>query len=209
MTAERRLADGITTALASLGVVIESQQVQLVRPARLEHGDWSTNVALVVAKSAGRPPREMAADLAAALLAQRIDEVETIEVAGPGFVNFKLAVSWLHDALVDVLEGGEDGYATPDLGAGERVQIEFVSANPTGPIHVGNGWLGSYGDALGRVMTRCGWDVQREFYVNDTGGQIRLLGESLLRAPPGRGRARGGLPGRVRHLAGRRVRRPR
>jgi len=180
MTAERRLADGITTALASLGVVIESQQVQLVRPARLEHGDWSTNVALVVAKSAGRPPREMAADLAAALLAQRIDEVETIEVAGPGFVNFKLAVSWLHDALVDVLEGGEDGYATPDLGAGERVQIEFVSANPTGPIHVGNGWLGSYGDALGRVMTRCGWDVQREFYVNDTGGQIRLLGESLL-----------------------------
>ena len=83
--------------------------------------------------------------------------------------------------------------------AGEQVQIEFVSANPTGPLHVGNGWLGSYGDALGRVMSRCGWDVRREFYVNDTGGQIRLLGESLLAAPSRRRRAGGGLSGRVRH----------
>ena len=80
----------------------------------------------------------------------------------------------------DVVAAGEDGYATSDLGAGERVQIEFVSANPTGPLHVGNGWLGSYGDALGRVMSRCGFEVRREYYVNDTGGQIRLLGESLL-----------------------------
>ena len=180
MTAEQRLADGVAAALAGLGIAIEPQQVQLVRPARLEHGDWSTNAALVVAKAAGRPPREIAADLAAALGSAGIEEVEGVEVAGPGFVNFKLATSWLHRALVDVVTAGEQSYASPDLGRGERVQIEFVSANPTGPLHVGNGWFGSYGDALGRVMSRCGWDVKREFYVNDTGGQIRHLSESLL-----------------------------
>jgi arginyl-tRNA synthetase len=180
MTTERRLAEGIVEALATLHIPIEPRDVQLVRPVRPEHGDWSTNVALVVAKSAGRAPRDIAADLAVALGAASIDDVVEVEVAGPGFVNFKLATSWLHRALADVIEAGADSYATPELGAGERVQIEFVSANPTGPLHVGNGWLGSYGDALGRVMTRCGWEVKREFYVNDTGGQIRLLGESLL-----------------------------
>ncbi|MGD0439295.1 MAG: arginine--tRNA ligase [Acidimicrobiales bacterium] len=180
MSTEERLADGIVAALASLDVPIDPLQVQLVRPARLEHGDWSTNVALVVAKAAGRAPRDIANDLAASLLAASIADVVAVEVAGPGFVNFKLAESWLHRALTDVIEAGTENYATPDLGGGERVQIEFVSANPTGPLHVGNGWLGSYGDALGRVMSRCGWDVKREYYVNDTGGQIRLLGESLL-----------------------------
>jgi len=180
MTTERRLAAAIVAALASLHIPIEPQEVQLVRPTRPEHGDWSTNAALVVAKSAGRAPRDVAADLVAALQDAAIEEVLTVEAAGPGFVNFKLATSWLHHALMDVVAAGEQTYATPELGAGERVQIEFVSANPTGPLHVGNGWLGSYGDALGRVMSRCGWEVRREFYVNDTGGQIRLLGESLL-----------------------------
>ncbi len=180
MTTERRLADGIVAALASLQIPIELQEVQLVRPVRPEHGDWSTNAALVVAKSAGRAPREVAGDLAAVLQAASMDDVVAVEVAGPGFVNFRLANSWLHQALREVIEAGTKSYATPELGGGERVQIEFVSANPTGPLHVGNGWLGSYGDALGRVMSRCGWKVKREFYVNDTGGQIRLLGESLL-----------------------------
>jgi len=180
MTTEQRLAAAVAAALGALNIPIEPEEVQLVRPARPEHGDWSTNVALVVAKSVGRSPREIAVDLAAALEARAIDEVLEIEVAGPGFVNFKLATSWLHKALVDVVTESEEHYATPELGGGERVQIEFVSANPTGPLHVGNGWLGSFGDALGRVMSRCGWDVKREYYVNDTGGQIRLLGESLL-----------------------------
>jgi arginyl-tRNA synthetase len=180
MTTEQRLADAIVAALGSLQVPIDQQEVQLVRPVRQEHGDWSTNVALVAAKSAGQPPRDLANQVAAALRAAEIDEVLEVEVAGPGFINFKLATSWLHLALYDVVAEGEAIYATPELGAGERVQIEFVSANPTGPLHVGNGWLGSYGDALGRVMSRCGWDVKREYYVNDTGGQIRLLGESLL-----------------------------
>ena len=103
-----------------------------------------------------------------------------MEIAGPGFVNFHLRETWLHDVLTDVVAAGEQDYARLDLGTGERVQIEFVSANPTGPIHVGNGWFASYGDALGRIMERCGYDVTREYYVNDTGGQIRRFGASLL-----------------------------
>ena len=103
-----------------------------------------------------------------------------VEIAGPGFINFRLDDGWLHDALAELLEEGEEGYARPDVGHGERVQVEFISANPTGPIHVGNGWWGSYGDALARVLARAGHQVSREYYVNDTGGQIRTLGESLL-----------------------------
>ncbi|MGH9297564.1 MAG: arginine--tRNA ligase, partial [Acidimicrobiales bacterium] len=122
----------------------------------------------------------VASDLAAALVADPPEHVEGVEVAGPGFVNFRLAPAWLHETIREVVGAGEEGYAAPDLGRGERVQIEFVSANPTGPVHVGNGWLGSYGDALGRLMSRCGWVVHREYYVNDTGVQVRLLGESLL-----------------------------
>ncbi|MGO8721473.1 MAG: arginine--tRNA ligase [Acidimicrobiales bacterium] len=180
MTKEQQLSDAIVAALGTLEVPIDAQLVQLVRPARQEHGDWSTNIALVAAKLAQKPPRELAAALAAGLEAAALEEVLEVEVAGPGFINFKLAPSWLHNALRAVVAEGEEGYATPAVGAGERVQIEFVSANPTGPLHVGNGWLGSYGDALGRVMSRCGWEVSREYYVNYTGGQIRILGESLL-----------------------------
>ena len=180
MTTEQQLSDALVAALGTLEVPIDPQLVQLVRPARPEHGDWSTNVALVAAKRAGQDPRRLASELALALQAQGVDDVLAVEVAGPGFVNFKLAVAWLHKALAEIVDQGEESYATPDIGGQERVQIEFVSANPTGPLHVGNGWLGSYGDALGRVMSRCGWEVTREYYVNDTGGQIRLLGESLL-----------------------------
>jgi arginyl-tRNA synthetase len=106
--------------------------------------------------------------------------VAAVEVAGPGFVNFRLADGWLHDVLRQVATEGVEGYARHRLGVGERVNLEFVSANPTGPLHVGNGWWCAYGDALARVLARCGWSVQREYYVNDTGGQIRQLGESLL-----------------------------
>ena len=200
MTTEQRLGRcDCRRARRTLHIPIAPHEVQLVRPARLEHGDWSTNVALVVAKSAGRAPREVAAELASALRPHRSRTSSRSRSPGQGFVNFKLANLGCTTRSPMSSQPARDNYATPELGAGERVQIEFVSANPTGPLHVGNGWLGSYGDALGRVMSRCGWDVRREFYVNDTGGQIRLLGESLLALPSRRGRARGGLSGRVRH----------
>jgi arginyl-tRNA synthetase len=106
--------------------------------------------------------------------------VQKIEVAGPGFLNFHLDDGWLRDVLTEAVGAGEADYARLDLGRGQTVQIEFVSANPTGPLHVGNGWWASYGDALARLLDRCGWQVSREYYVNDTGGQIRSLGASIL-----------------------------
>ncbi len=166
-------------ALASTGIAAP-EVVNLERPARREHGDWSSNLALATAKASGRTPRELAQELAERLNRDPPTHVGRVEVAGPGFVNFRLLDSWLHDVLHDVVAAGPDGYARLDLGRGERVQIEFVSANPTGPMHVGNGWFCAYGDALARVLARCGYDVAREYYVNDTGGQVRTLGTSLL-----------------------------
>ena len=168
--------------------------VSLERPARREHGDWSSNVALASAKAAGRNPRELATQIAEILDADPPAHVERVEIAGPGFVNFHLAPTWLHDVLREVVAGGEADYARLEFGAGERVQIEFVSANPTGPIHVGNGWFASYGDSVGRLLERCGYEVSREYYVNDTGGQIRLLGESVLARRAGLPVPEGGYP---------------
>ena len=174
------LIDAISAALGAVGVEPPKKGIQLERPARREHGDWSSNVAMATAKAVGRNPRELAGQLADHLNAHPPAHVREVRVEGPGFVNFHLDATWLHDVLSDVVEAGTDAYATHAVGTGERVMIEFVSANPTGPVHVGNGWFASYGDALGRVMERCGYDVTREYYVNDTGGQVRALGGSVL-----------------------------
>jgi arginyl-tRNA synthetase len=191
----------LRSALASIGIDAPAT-VSLERPARREHGDWSSNVALVTAKAAGQNPRELATRLVDALAADPPAHVVKVEVAGHGFVNFHLAPTWLHDVLRDVVAQGEADYGRLGFGEGERVQIEFVSANPTGPIHVGNGWFASYGDSLGRIMTRCGYAVSREYYVNDTGGQIRRLGESLLARRAGTPIPESGYPsGFVKGLA--------
>jgi arginyl-tRNA synthetase len=159
---------------------VAASDVYLERPVRREHGDWSTNVALVHAKALRQAPRQLAEQIAERIRVDPPPHTRSVDVAGPGFVNLHLEPGWLHDALIEVVTDGVDDYARPELGDQERVQIEFVSANPTGPLHVGNGWWGAYGDSLGRLLARCGWLVQREYYVNDTGGQIRNLGESLL-----------------------------
>src|SRR5262245_27023580 len=176
--------------------------ITLERPARREHGDWSSNVALATAKAAGRNPRELAARIAEVLEADPPMHVERVEIAGPGFINFHLAPTWLHAVLGEVVEAGEASYARHDFGVGERVQVEFVSANPTGPIHVGNGWFASYGDAVARLLERCGHSVSREYYVNDTGGQVRRLGSSLLARRDGQPVPEDGYPsGFVKGLA--------
>src|SRR5688572_10283365 len=141
------LEASLRSALESVGIEPPAT-IALERPARREHGDWSSNVALATGKNAGRNPRELAGELVEALTKEPPPHVTRIEVAGPGFVNFHLAPTWLHDVLTEVVAKGEADYARLDFGAGERVQFEFVSANPTGPIHVGNGWFASYGDAL-------------------------------------------------------------
>jgi len=196
-----QLADAVCEAVAAVALdqgfdlVVDPSSVHLERPASREHGDWSTNIALVSAKRASTNPRALAASIVEALELALPDHVMAIELAGPGFINFRLDDGWLHDALAAVLIEGEAGYARPDIGHGERVQVEFVSANPTGPIHVGNGWWGSYGDALARVLDRSGHVVSREYYVNDTGGQIRTLGISLLARLKGEEVPEGGYQG--------------
>jgi arginyl-tRNA synthetase len=178
---ERSLRD----ALVAIGVEPPAV-VQLERPARREHGDWSSNVALASAKQAGRPPRELATALAEHLSANPPAHVERVELAGPGFVNFHLRPTWLIEVLVDVVQQREADYARPDFGAGTRVNVEFVSANPTGPLHAGGGRWAAYGDSLSNLLERCGYTVTREYYLNDRGTQMRLFGESLAAARAGK-----------------------
>jgi arginyl-tRNA synthetase len=173
------LAEAVRGALVALAVDPLPETVSLERPANRDHGDWSTNVALASAKRAGRNPRELAADLVEHLSLNLPRHVERVELAGPGFVNFHLAPTWLHDVLMAVVRGGVANYARPDLGGGEKVNVEFVSANPTGPVHAGHARGAAHGDALARLLERTGHEVTREFYINDRGVQMQKFGASL------------------------------
>ena len=184
MSIRNILQQSIADAMADLGAELLPGSIHLERPLRIEHGDWSSNIALASAKHLRKSPREVAQCVCESIAQRGVEHLESVEVAGPGFVNFHLDTGWLHDVLLEVIAKGEDGYGRLDLGHGEKVNLEFVSANPTGPIHVGNGWWGAYGDSLARVMERCGYSVHREYYVNDTGRQVQLLGERP--AAPGR-----------------------
>jgi arginyl-tRNA synthetase len=154
------------------------QAITLERPPRADFGDYSTNAALLLAPAAGTPPRELAQRLGE-ILAQRLGEqLERFEVAGPGFLNLFLADSWHRAALAAVLAAGES-FARAGAPEPERIIVEFVSANPTGPMHVGHARNAAYGDALARVLAFHGHQVEREFYVNDAGSQVFKLGESI------------------------------
>ncbi|HVX17614.1 MAG TPA: arginine--tRNA ligase [Acidimicrobiales bacterium] len=172
------LVEQLRVALASAGVE-PPDEIGMERPARREHGDWSSNVALATAKRGGRNPRELAQQVADALNAAPPPHVERVELAGPGFVNFHLRESWLHDVLTDVVTAGPDRYAAPDLGGGATVIVEFVSANPTGPVHAGHARGAAHGDSVARLLDRCGYAATREFYINDRGVQMQRFGESL------------------------------
>ena len=172
------LATALRAALTEAGIE-PPIEIHLERPGRREHGDWSSNVAMATAKANGRVPRELAGDLVDRLNASPPAHVERVEIAGPGFVNFHLRETWLHDVLVDVIAGGEQDYARLDLGGGRRVNVEFVSANPTGPIHAGGGRWAAFGDSLCRILERTGHVVHREYYLNDRGVQMGIFGASL------------------------------
>jgi arginyl-tRNA synthetase len=148
----------------------------LERPRLAEHGDWATNVALVLAKAAKAPPRAVAEAMVAHL--ELPDWVASVEVAGPGFVNVRLDQRWFAALVRRVVAAGES-FGTIDLGHGERVNVEFISANPTGPLHVGNARLAPTGDALANLLTATGHKVEREYYLNDAGGQYDQLGASV------------------------------
>jgi arginyl-tRNA synthetase len=158
--------------------------ITLERPRQERFGDYSTNAALVLAPRLGGKPRDIAEQLGAAL-AQRLGPgLARFEVAGPGFVNLFVSDAWLVGALAQMLAAGEsfgaEGAARP-----ERVLVEFVSANPTGPMHVGHARNAAYGDSLARILELYGHRVEREFYVNDAGSQVAKLGESIGAAARG------------------------
>jgi arginyl-tRNA synthetase len=151
----------------------------LERPPKVELGDYSSNAAMLLAAPLGENPRDVAARLAEQLRAELgEDTVERIEVAGPGFLNFFLADEWYRRAMLSLAGAGERLGPAP-TGVPERFLVEFVSANPTGPLHVGGGRHAAYGDSLVRLLEAVGHEVQREFYVNDAGGQIERFAASI------------------------------
>ncbi|TMB44795.1 MAG: arginine--tRNA ligase [Deltaproteobacteria bacterium] len=145
-------------------------------PADLKFGDLATNVALVLARQAGRPPRAVA-DTLLARLRDPEGWLAGTEVAGPGFINFRFAPSFWRMLLAEALGAGES-YGRSTVGAGRRVQVEFVSANPTGPLHIGHGRGAVLGDVTARLLEAVGYEVEREYYVNDFGRQMDMLGRS-------------------------------
>lgn len=173
MSFEERLADAVREAVQkTYGVDLDGVHVE--RPNDPSHGDFATNVALANARVLRRNPREVAENLVEALEAPFVREAE---VAGPGFVNFRLSSEALLEEVGALLDEG-DRYGRREP-SGAPVQIEYVSANPTGPLHVGHGRQAAYGDSLARVLAAAGRNVSREYYFNDGGNQVRLFGESV------------------------------
>ncbi len=166
--------------------------VTVERPRNRDHGDWATNVALQLAKPAGRPPREVAELLAARL--RGVQGIEGVDVAGPGFLNVRLDTASAGALARDVVEAGSE-YGRNDSLAGEVVNLEFVSANPTGPLHIGHTRWAALGDALARLLRAAGADVTTEFYVNDAGAQMDRFGASVLARAAGRPVPEGGYHG--------------
>ncbi len=151
-------------------------QIQIDHTRDKSHGDFASNIALTLAKSARRPPRDLATQICEALPSS--DLLTRTEIAGPGFINFFLSDSSNQAVVRSILEQG-DRFGHSDVGQGRRVQVEFVSANPTGPLHVGHGRGAAVGDSLCRLLAATGWDVASEFYYNDAGAQIDNLARSV------------------------------
>jgi len=174
-----QLAESLAQALATLGIDAPTDAIELERPARREHGDWSSNVALAHGKRNDRAPRDLAADLVAKLEERLPDHVASVEIAGPGFVNFRLHDTWLHEVLIAAASATPDSLGRSQTGAGTHVNVEFVSANPNKPLHAGHARGAVYGDTVARLLEAIGYQVTREYYLNDRGTQMGLFADSL------------------------------
>lgn len=165
----------IKSAILELGAEVPFVEIEVPRSSG--HGDLSTPVAMVLAKELRRAPRQIAGEIALTL--EKAESIEAVDVAGPGFINITFRKEYLHGELKHLMESVSD-YLRKDMGGGQKIQVEFVSANPTGPLHLGHGRGAAVGAALSNLLERAGFDVEREFYVNDAGRQVKLLGESLF-----------------------------
>jgi arginyl-tRNA synthetase len=152
-------------------------RVTVEPPRDPSHGDMATNAAMVLAKDVGKKPRELAEQIAASL--RNDEKIESVEIAGPGFINLRLKPQVLGEELKTVLALGTE-YGRSDIGAREKVNVEYVSANPTGPMHVGHGRGAVFGDALANLLAFAGYGVTREYYINDAGSQVDVLARSAF-----------------------------
>lgn len=166
----REVADEKGVSLSDISEIV------FERPKRDEQGDLSTNCAMKLCKLFRERPLELAEKIASHIPAGGY--LERVETAPPGFINFFLSNKWLEDAMLEIFREGER-YGTSDMGGGRRVQIEFVSANPTGPLHIGHGRGAAVGDIIASILSFTGWRVEREYYINDAGLQMDLLGASV------------------------------
>ena len=158
---------------------VAAAEIALERPRQSSHGDLATNLCFSISKGTGKSPRAVAEAFVPLLRAADTEGwIAAAEVAGPGFLNLRLSETCWNSAILDTLQGGA-AYGTSQAGHGEKVLLEFVSANPTGPLHVGHGRGAVLGDALGRVMRAAGYDVSTEYYINNVGNQVSKLGESV------------------------------
>ena len=175
----------LTTAAADGSLALSVEDVPLPRverPRNRDHGDWSTNVAMQLAKKAGTKPRDLAELLVPRL--EALDGVASVEVAGPGFLNIRLDAASAGGLARTIVEAGE-AYGRNETLAGRRINLEYVSANPTGPVHLGGARWAAVGDSLARILSACGAAVTREYYFNDHGTQIDRFARSLLASAHG------------------------
>ena len=197
------LAAAISDALADVPEVpSDGVEVKVERPKNREHGDCATNVALVLAKRAGIPPRDLAAKIVEVL--QTNPGIEALDIAGPGFINITLAADAAGEIARTIVEQGST-YGTIDALLGTSVNLEFISANPTGPLHLGHTRWAAVGDAMARVLAAAGAQVTREFYVNDRGVQMDKFGMSLEASALGQQVPEGGYQGEYIHDLARQI----
>src|ERR671911_1989748 len=165
---------------ASAGLT--AADLPLDRPKNRDHGDWSSNAALKLAKAVGANPRELATEIAAGLEATA--GIASVEVAGPGFINIRLDAAAAGSLARTIVEAGA-AFGTNDSQRGNTINVEFVSANPTGPMHIGHTRWAALGDSMARLLGASGATVAREFYINDAGAQMERFGRSVLAAAKG------------------------
>ncbi|GAA2040198.1 arginine--tRNA ligase [Agromyces tropicus] len=177
---------------AEVTLELAPESVTLERPKLREHGDWASSIALRIAKPLGTNPRELAGELAAGLA--DVDGIASAEVAGPGFINIRLDAA-AAGALAQVIVEQGDAYGRGDSLSGRVINLEFVSANPTGPLHIGHTRWAALGDSIGRVLRAAGAEVANEYYINDAGNQMDNFGASVLAAAKGEPTPENGYPG--------------
>lgn len=176
---EAKLKEEIFAAVKQAGLAKEEEipDIILEKPKDKAHGDFAANIAMQLARIAKKAPRQIAEDIVEHLDVDKAN-VKKVEIAGPGFINFFLKTDFLGDLITTVLEARDD-YGKTNVGEGKKIQVEFVSANPTGDLHIGHARGAAYGDVLCNVLEAAGYDVQREYYINDAGSQIENLGKSI------------------------------